>query len=71
MSETGWQPIETAPKDVDRCLLWCSDYASFKRNATGDEPVKLGRVVGGRPYGEGMNGEWSFSHWMPLPEPPQ
>ena len=67
----NWQPIETAPKDVPRCLLWCSDYSSFKRSWSADEPIKMGRIMEGRPYGDGMNGDWQFSHWMPLPEPPE
>lgn len=66
-----WQPIETAPPDVRRCMLWCSDYPTFKRISEDDEPLKFGCIVEGKPYGEGMTGDWSFSHWMPLPPPPE
>lgn len=66
----NWQPIETAPDEVRRCLLWCSTYSTFKRSSPDDEAIKMGRITEGRPYGDGMNGDWTFSHWMPLPDPP-
>lgn len=66
----AWQPIETAPIN-ERVFLWCPDLFS------------AGKVVGivfgalwsyhdlpPNPKGEGMNGDWKFTHWMPLPEPP-
>ena len=62
---TDWRPIETAPHD-ERILLWAVD---------GGDDWK-GGIVFGRKYasgnvrGEGMNGEWAFSHWMPLPSRP-
>lgn len=61
-----WQPIETAPETLERCLLYCDDPIAL-RNYGG---VVLGRFMFGTPYGNGMNGDWHFSHWMPLPDPP-
>lgn len=66
---TGWQPIETAPKDGTNILAWWANPHA--------EPIIISW--------DGHNGEWSlwcfcvdgstaateeFSHWMPLPEPP-
>jgi hypothetical protein len=66
----GWQPIETAPRDCERLLLWSPKAGPYGRGA----------VVFGRTYGlssgslevrgEGMLGDWEFTHWMPLPAPP-
>jgi hypothetical protein len=67
---TGWQDIETAPKDGTRILLgspgnepvigcWVSD--SF---AHGDEASDL-------PYGRLTDPRWVPTHWMPLPEAPR
>jgi hypothetical protein len=66
-----WEPIETAPFE-ERVLLWCEDNRHGRRA----NPVVFGRVVdfgeGERKvYGEGMNGDWLFTHWMPLPSPPE
>jgi hypothetical protein len=65
-----WRPIESAPFET-RILLWCED----NRNRKDATPIVFGRVVdfsGGerKVYGDGMNGNWKFTHWMPLPEPP-
>lgn len=64
-----WQLISTAPLDT-RILLWCPE---LRRG----EPVGLvfGTVAQfstgeRRAYGAGMNGDWLFTHWMKLPEPP-
>lgn len=66
-----WQPINSAPLET-RVILWCEDNR-FRVNAS---PIVFGRVVdlsGGecRAYGDGMNGDWTFTHWMPLPSPPK
>ena len=62
-----WQPIETAPKD-ERILLWCADHNMRTKEPIG---VCMGRNWGDYPMGEGMSGDWTFTHWMPLPEPPE
>jgi hypothetical protein len=65
-----WQPIETAPLET-RLLLWCPE-----RQRKGEPPTFVfGSIVqfsdGARKvYGDGMNGDWKFTHWMPTPEPP-
>ena len=64
MSE--WQPIETAPKDGTKILLWATPHQML--------------VAKNRPIvGHFDRGWWSdfnavISHatyWMPLPEPPK
>lgn len=70
MSE--WQPIETHPltyngeySEPPTVLLWSK---------------KVGHVTTGvvhvysdhrRAQATGFHGEWEFTHWMPLPEPPR
>ena len=61
-----WRPIESAPRDVERCILWCADLYRGE-----PEGPKMGRIKDGTVYGEGMSGDWTFSHWLPLPEAPE
>jgi hypothetical protein len=69
-----WQPIETAPKDGTRVLVYSND----KRQAVAycdlinmggfyDEPIRVWNVNGW------LSGDTGFipTHWMPLPEPPK
>jgi hypothetical protein len=67
MSDPGWQPIETAPKDKDLDLLvFCSD--------TREQFVAYQRLMDGRwTYARGRFGEVICrpTHWMPLPAPPE
>ena len=63
-----WQPISTAPKDGTRVMVWMNDKYASNQHAF----AKLwfyadGRLGGGA---EGYSGDWSISHWMPLPPPP-
>jgi hypothetical protein len=58
-----WQPIETAPNDGTRVLVWLTR-----------SPARSGRpqVVMGAPWHDGKQAWWidCATHWMPLPEPP-
>lgn len=75
LGESGWQPIETAPKgkpvlgeDGPTILLGWSDYksvsmGSYSRGAGGMGPTwrdGYGSPMGATP-----------THWKPLPEPPE
>lgn len=64
-----WQPIETAPKDGARILLWGRYWSDgqdwFK------EPL-YGQFSGRRWEAWGPGGPFGVrpTHWTPLPEPP-
>lgn len=71
----NWQPIETAPKDGRRVDLWSAQGFRYPNAAwdTVDHSVSAES-----PYGwTDINHHGSidecgpFTHWMPLPEPPQ
>ena len=75
MSE--WQPIETAPKDGTKILVFCRHgeceisewYECWKTNyvlVEGTEYFEKHETL----YQEGWNSN-GFTHWMPLPEPPE
>lgn len=70
MSE--WQPIDSAPKDETRVLLFNRDEADFTSRSRWD--VRTGgfyEQLGGWIY-DGENPSYSRAHapthWMPLPE---
>lgn len=65
-----WRPIETAPTDGSRFLVWVTGlmlagvrFGSAYRGVNGQVVAKP----------EGGNGDWSkdITHWMPLPDGPQ
>lgn len=70
MSE--WQPIETAPKDGTYVLLWASDPPCIGRvsghpfMSANDWSVEV-RAMNVASYTWRLS---SFTHWMPLPQPP-
>lgn len=77
-----WQPIETAPKDgtVIRLLDYRGDvYAGFwipgvpkKRRPEGYDKFPWGTLdTGVDDCLQGSPNDGSFTHWMPLPEPPK
>lgn len=60
----GWQPIETAPKNIT-VLVWNDDFVSmaiFNR--------VMGRWVDYCDNPSFCDGEY-LTHWMPLPDPPK
>ncbi len=67
-----WQPIETAPKDIE-IDLWVTGLE-------GGGWRKTGRLIASDPgcmvdeegetYWPHENGGW-FTHWQPLPSPPE
>lgn len=77
---SNWQPIETAPKDGTRVLLWCAAervahiakwYTErIERWERVDNDTQVRRVedTGFWSY-EGDRG-WNWTHWQPLPDPP-
>lgn len=69
MVEAGWQPIETAPVDC-RFLIWCKESA--ERDGDGTKFGSAWRSTSGElvARAEGMSGDWTFTHWQPLPAPP-
>lgn len=74
----GWQPIETAPKDGTIADMWCA--LGFRReNIRWVDEQREGVkhpscIMDGWKDREmdawGSYKETSFTHWMPLPEPP-
>lgn len=68
-----WQPIDTAPKDGTRIMLWfaggCDSAVCGEWNAVvGDDR----RWEGWRREGEDIIEDWQhlFTHWRPLPDAP-
>jgi hypothetical protein len=74
LAAQGWQDIADSANAVDDepVLLWCADIRTIYSHP---EPRPKGVVMGtffrGKPYGSGMNGDWTFTHWMPIPAAPQ
>jgi hypothetical protein len=68
---SGWQPIETAPKDG----TW---FLAVSMSTGRDAKTRLMQVtrweeqwaaVGG--FGNWNQRYWPATHWIPLPEPPE
>lgn len=64
-SDQGWLPIETAPRDGTRVLLWSSD-----KDVCSEPYAKLSRWHEGFWRGVGFNFSANATHWQPLPTPP-
>lgn len=61
-----WQPISTAPKDGTDIL----GYDGYQMTTvTWFEIGKWWSLVAPGSYAE--DSEWTPTHWMPLPEPPE
>jgi hypothetical protein len=75
---TDWQPIETAPRDRTRILLWgalhgpkCDGDGKWERGEVAGSRVSLG-YFGNALWQTGtFNSPPSPTHWMPLPTPPK
>ncbi len=74
MNAVSWQPIETAPRDGTRVLLWWDgDFApvahwepdGWAYHMTMNWMADRGCVIADALLG------YEPTHWMPLPEPPQ
>lgn len=62
---TEWNPIETAPKDGQRLLVWSEWF--------GTTMIAFWQDFGGYKCWEGENGHRKLkpTHWMPLPKAPR
>jgi hypothetical protein len=70
MAENNWKPIETAPRDEGRMLLWAR--ASLPDESYSIEIGRfdpdLGWVID---VGQAGVTQIEPSQWMPLPDPPK
>lgn len=70
MNNSGWQPIETAPRStlhtINRVLVWIESAKSEAFGAVYDDG-EGGIVV----QISGYYGDWSATHWQPLPGAPK
>lgn len=65
MNTTNWMPIESAPRDGTRVLLFRNEWVENICAGYWDVDYEGWYIVGCR-------SPWiSVSHWMPLPEPPK
>lgn len=60
ITANSWQPIETAPKDRERVLLYVPPYGAMS-----------GHYYLGWNCHSCLNKEAAPTHWMPLPQPPE
>lgn len=75
-----WQPIETAPKDGTRLMLWMQPVNDARFQPTDGPHAVFGTWVvwSAAMQREGMKDGWSWygsamhcpTHWRPLPAPP-
>lgn len=76
---SSWMPIETAPQDGTRVLLWCPnrfggfmEKGSFRRDANAspsEGPLWLDDIYDDYSTGYAST-PLSPTHWQPLPAPP-
>ena len=76
MSNASWQPIETAPKDGTRVLLFGPDqWVGWFISEEDDERDEDGEVVTGwTDESTSYEHRWTSNaptHWMLLPAPPE
>ena len=65
MTDTKWQPIETAPRDETDVLLASKETDTIIVAAYCTDPTPMWHTLDGPAYQER-----AFSHWMPLPSHP-
>lgn len=83
--ESGWRPIETAPKDGTEVLVatvdwvatasWDAEHEPVSRDEDGNELDYDQWTWEGAWLGDGLNSDespivYDPTHWMPLPAPP-
>lgn len=69
-ASTQWRPIDTAPRDGTRVLLWVPPYGP----STGHyEPARVNWGPNASLWiaASVLNKEAHPTHWMPLPSPPK
>jgi len=64
-----WKPIESAPKDGERIILWLDDEG-FSMTGYWDAKEEMWRLPEWDMW-TGEEGMHTLTHWMPLPLPPQ
>jgi hypothetical protein len=74
LAETGWQPIETAPKDGENVLLWCKHRGVVRghwdENIYAKRPKPYWTHDRERLYGVAETRRDQPTYWQPLPSPP-
>ena len=60
-AQTGWQPIETAPKKTN--VMLANTLSGYVARGRRDPAAWHGRLV--------IGGRWAPTHWMPLPPAPR
>lgn len=66
---TGWQPIETAPKDGTWVMLGRAGRMPEVGSWENGSPWLDGWFCGGE-RSDSYGPDFDPTHWMPLPEPP-
>ena len=73
---TGWQPIETAPRDGTRVWLWLADEGfavlGIWRPLIKPEPDEAPEMwwLPEMNFWQTDDGLHDITHWQPLPDPP-
>jgi len=70
---SGWQPIETAPRDGTPVLLTCGERALEPDGDTHCDIGRWGKDFWGEPsWVMNAGGDWpNATYWQPLPAPPK
>lgn len=69
---TDWQPIETAPKDFTRILVcWASKHGRMMNSSCSIVYWAAHAEKWVDERGGYWGGDYSPTHWMPIPPPPK